>query len=63
MATCKTLPTHPTNQLYKGNIFPAFKNSLVGIGPFCDADYKVLFSEETVTVFEPTGETILIGWR
>ena len=63
MATCRTLPTHPTKHLYKGNILPAFDNSLVGIGPFCDADYKVLFSKDTVTVFEPTGETILTGWR
>ena len=45
-ATCRTLPTHLPYHLRKGYILPAFNNSLVGIGPFCDADCNVLFSKK-----------------
>jgi hypothetical protein len=49
--------------LRQGHIFPAFKNSLVGIGKFCDNDCKVLFSKHFVTVFDQLGKAILTGWR
>ena len=63
MATCRTPPTNLTDQLQKGHIFPAFNNSPVRIGPFCDADFKVLFYKETVNVFDPSGDTILTVWH
>ena len=61
MATCRTPPTNLPDQLQKGHIFPAFNNSLVRIGPLCDADFKVLFYKETVNTFDPSGYTILAG--
>ena len=53
--TCRTLLTHLTNKVRKGHILPAFNNSLIGIVPFYDADFKVLFYKESVTVFDPSG--------
>ena len=62
-ATYRALSIHLTDQLCRAHILPNFNNSLVGIEPFCDADFKVLFTKETVTVFDPTIETILTVWR
>ena len=56
-----TIPTHLPDQLRKSHIFTKFNSSLSGIGPFCDADYKVLFTKETVAVFDPDEENILTG--
>ena len=62
-ASCLSLPSHLPDCLRQGHIFPAFKNSLVGIGKFCDNDCKVLFSKHFVTVFNHSGKAILTGWR
>ena len=42
---------------------PAFTNTLIGVGPICDADLTVAFKKEDVTVLSPKGEPILQGWR
>ena len=62
-ASCIILPAHLPNHLRRGQIFPAFKHYLVGIGKFCDVYCKVLFSKESVTVFDPSDDVILAGWR
>ena len=62
-STCRNLPTHLPDQLRKSRIFPNFNNSLVGISPFCDVDFKVLFTKDTAALFDPEVYTILTGWR
>ena len=47
----------------KGYIMPAFTNTLIGVGPICDADFTVVFKKEYITVLSPKGEPILQGWR
>ena len=47
----------------KGYIMPKLTNTLIGVGPICDADCTVVFKKEDVTVLSPQGEPILQGWR
>ena len=42
---------------------PTFTNTLIGVGPICDANYTVVFKKEDVTVISPEGKPILQGWR
>ena len=42
---------------------PTFKNTLVGIGPICDANCTVVFKKQDVTVISPEGKSILQGCR
>ena len=46
-----------------GYIMPSFTNTLVGVGPICDAECTVLFTNQDVTVLSPGGKPILTGWR
>ena len=46
-----------------GYIMPSFTNTLVGVGPICDADRTVLFVKHDVTVLLPKGKPILIGLK
>ena len=43
-------------------IMPTFTNTLIGVGPICDADCTVVFKKEDVTVLSPKGEPIVQGW-
>ena len=43
-------------------VIPVFKHTLVCIGPIFDAECKVTFSAQYVTVFAPNVRSILIGW-
>ena len=47
----------------KGYIMPTFKNTLIGVGPICDANFTVVFKKEDVTVLSRKGESNLQGWR
>ena len=47
----------------KGYIMPTFTNTLIGVGPICDANCTVFFRKEDVTVVSPHGKPILQGWR
>ena len=42
---------------------PGFHYNLMGIDKFCDADYKVLFTKTSVTIFDKKGEPVITGWR
>ena len=42
---------------------PTFKNTLIGVGPICDANCTVVFNKEDVTLLSPQGKPILQGWR
>ena len=39
----------------KGYIMPTFTNTLIGVGPICDADCTVVFKKEGVTLLSPEG--------
>ena len=60
-----TLPIPQVNEDFstKGCIMPTFTNTLIGVGPICDANCTVVFKKEDVTVLSPKGEPILQGWR
>ena len=45
-----------------GYIMPAFTNTLIGVGPICDANCTVVFKKQDVTVLSPEGKPILQGW-
>jgi hypothetical protein len=42
---------------------PSFHHNLMGIGPLCDHDCRVLFERKAVTVFAQDGNVLLRGWR
>ena len=42
---------------------PGFQENLMGIGPICDADYKVTFTKDTVSIYNPKGHRVLRVWR
>ena len=42
---------------------PSFTNTLVGVGPICDADWTVAFTKQYVIVISQKGKPILTGWR
>ena len=44
-------------------IIPMFRNTPIGIGPICDANFTVVFKKQDVTVISPEGKPILQGWR
>ena len=60
-----TLPIPQLNADFptKGYIMPTFTNTLIGVGPICDANCTVVFRKEDVTVLSPQGKPILQGWR
>ena len=45
-----------------GYTIPSFTNTLVVVGPICDADCTVVFTKKYVTVISPKGKAILTGW-
>jgi hypothetical protein len=57
------LLSFPDNFPTKGHVMPSFKHILLGIGKICDADCKVVFTKETVVVYNAQQQPILSGWR
>ena len=41
----------------------SFTNTIIGVGPICDANCTVVFNKKDVTVLFPEDKTILTGWR
>ena len=44
-------------------MMPNFHHNLMGIGPFCDNRYRVVFEQAKVTVFSKDSTKLLRGWR
>ena len=42
---------------------PSFTNTLIGVGPICDADCTFIFTKKDVTVLSPKSKAIITGWR
>jgi hypothetical protein len=47
----------------KGHVMAGFPHSLIGLAPFVDAGFRVLFTNTTVIAFDQDGKVILEGWR
>ena len=58
-----TIPQLAEDLPTTGYIMPSFTNTLVGVGPICDADCTVVFTKQDVTVLSSKGKPILTGWR
>ena len=68
MATSVATATLPIPQLAAdfpttGYIMPTFTNTLIGVGPICDANCTVVFKKQDVTIISPEGKPIIQGWR
>ena len=57
------IPKLDTDFHIKGCIMPNFINTVIGVGPICDANCTVVFREKDVTDMSPQGKPILQGWR
>ncbi len=42
---------------------PSFPHTLIGLGPFANQGFKIVFNKTSVTVFHPDGHPILKGWQ
>ena len=47
----------------RGHIMPNFHHNLMGVGPLCDHNCRVLFERKAATVFSKDGNVFLCGWR
>ena len=47
----------------QGHVMPSFPHTLIGLGPFADLGYKIVFTKTGVLVIHPDGHSILEGWR
>ena len=63
-ASCKIdLLGHPKYLPTSGHVMPGFHHNPMGIGEFCDADCKLLFTKTSVTIFYKKGEPVITVWR
>ena len=58
-----TIPQLAADFPTTGCIMPDFTNTLIGVGPICDANCTVAFKKQDVTVLSPEGKPILQGRR
>jgi hypothetical protein len=42
---------------------PFFTNTLIGLGPFVDMGFPVVFTATSVLVIHPDGHNLLESWR
>ena len=62
IATLAPVPSLPPATM-RGHVMPSFTNSIIGLGPFVDMGYTVVFTATGVLVVHPDGHSILDGWR
>ena len=56
-----TIPQLAADFPTAGYIMPTFTNTLIGVGPICDANCTVVFRKEDVTFMSPEGKPIPQG--
>lgn len=61
-ATLALAPTLPQASML-GHVMPSFPHTLIGLGPFADLGYAIVFTKTDVKVVHPDGHCILKGWR
>ena len=57
------LPNLPTYFSLSDKVTPSFKHTLIGIGPMCNADCKVVFTKGEVIIYYLTNSPIITGWQ
>ena len=57
------IPDLPDVFLRTGHVMLGFQQTLIGIGPICDAGFTVTFSEDEVVVHDAAKHVILSGCR
>jgi hypothetical protein len=61
-ATLASAPSLPEEAML-GHVMPSFPHTLIGLGPFADLGYTIVFTKTDVKVIHPDGHCILKGWR
>jgi hypothetical protein len=61
-ATLASAPSLP-QALMLGHVMPSFPHTLIGLGPFADLGYTIVFTKTDVKVIHPDGNCVLKGWR
>ena len=46
-----------------GYIMPYFTNTIIGVGPICDANCTVVFKKKDIILLSTEVKTIITGWR
>ena len=46
-----------------GHIMPGFRHNLLGTGNLCDKDCRVVFTKQSVVIYDKTNRSFLTGWR
>ena len=57
------IPDLPDAFLRTGHVMPGFQQTIIGIGPICDARFTVTFLEDAVVVHDDAKRVILSGCR
>ena len=52
----------PTDFPRDGKVIPFFQHNLIGLGPICNTDCKVIFTKNNVIIYDQTESPILMGW-
>ncbi len=61
-ATLASAPSLPQEAML-GDVMPSFPHTLIGLGPFADLGYAIVFTKTDVKVIHPDGCCVLKGWR
>jgi hypothetical protein len=61
-ATLASAPSLPPAAM-QGHVMPSFPHTLIGLGPFADLGYQIVFTKTAVSVIHPDGHSILEGWQ
>ena len=59
LASASSLPA----EAMQGHVMPSFPHTLIGLGPFADLGYTIVFTKTAVSVFHPDDHSILDGWH
>jgi hypothetical protein len=46
-----------------GHIMPSFPRTLIGLGPFVNLGYTIVFTKTDVKVIHPNSHCVLKGWQ
>ena len=63
-STCGlAIPQLPSEFPTTGHVMSGFQDNLVVVGPMCDANFTVTFTNHAVNIYSPNGTPIITGWR
>ena len=59
--TLASAPSLPKEAML-GHVMPSFPHTLIGLGPFADLGYTIVFTKTDVKVIHLDGHCVLEGW-